>query len=366
MAQLIADLDTGAIRPARTGLDLLDDVVAEHKPLAVLALFSGGHDSLVNTHLTAQHPAFTAALHINTGIGIDETRVFVRETCERFGWPLIEASAPDGMYESMALSRGMPGGPKHHGIMYHRLKAQSLRRAMSVLRAKRRGLFVLSTGIRQGESTRRMLLHAGPSRRDAAGLWLNPILYMTASDVNDYIAQHGLQRNPVVDKLHRSGECLCGALADPNELKEIEFWYPEVGQRIRNLERACFEKGLPWQWGSKRAPVADARQSFMPMCQSCELRWEGVNNMAETIVERVCPACNLVQFYALEYEKPDYSIGVRGGWSGWLVPLEDQEGLVTGYIFEERCHCPFTDEERETAGYAVAKDYGPGDEPYNV
>lgn len=88
--------------------------------------------------------------------------------------------------------------------------------------------------------------------------------------------------------------------------------------------------------------------------------------MAETIIERECATCHLMQFFSLGFEGADWDTGIRGGWSGWLVALEDQEGIETDYTLEERCHCPFTDEERETAGLAAAKDYGPGDEPYNV
>lgn len=270
--QLIANMDTGDLQPERTGLDLLDSVIAEHKPVAVLALFSGGHDSLVNTRLTAQHPAFTAVVHINTGIGIEATRDFVRETCAREGWPLIEAHTQYS-YEAQCLEHGMPGGPAHHQIMYHLLKSDPLKKALAQFKGKRGERVLLSTGIRHAESERRMRLHPVASGRDRMGIWVNPIIHLSAGDVNAYIVEHGLERNPVVDTLHRSGECLCGALADPNELKEIEFWYPDVGQRIRSLERQCFEKGLPWQWGSKQVKAADPQQAFMPMCQSCELRW---------------------------------------------------------------------------------------------
>ncbi len=100
-----------AIPTYPTGLALIDAAVAAHKPVAVWAAFSGGHDSLVNTHLTSQHPAFTGVVHINTGIGIEETREFVRRVCGEFGWRLIEVYPPRITYEQMCLERGMPGGP---------------------------------------------------------------------------------------------------------------------------------------------------------------------------------------------------------------------------------------------------------------
>lgn len=260
--------------PALLPRDILDRAIAEHQPSHVFALFSGGHDSLVCTHLTAQHPRFSAVVHINTGIGIEETRDFVRETCERHGWPLSEYKAPEGLYEQRCLKWGMPGGPVQHEIMYHVLKDHQIARLIREHKRGSKDRIILSTGIRQSESERRMRLHPTAIRRDGARVWVNPILTWSALDVTRYIAEHGLERNPVVDKLHRSGECLCGALADPRELNEIAFWYPDVAARIRDLERQCFERGLPYRWGRERVEPPDPRQPMLPLCASCQTRWE--------------------------------------------------------------------------------------------
>lgn len=66
---------------------ILDEAVKLFKPVYAIALFSGGYDSLVTTHAAMSYmeqaypllPRFVA--HINTGIGIEATRTFVRETC---------------------------------------------------------------------------------------------------------------------------------------------------------------------------------------------------------------------------------------------------------------------------------------------
>jgi 3'-phosphoadenosine 5'-phosphosulfate sulfotransferase (PAPS reductase)/FAD synthetase len=99
---------------------------------------------------------------------------------------------------------------------------------------------------------------------------VNPILKWSGIDVSRYIEEHGLERNPVVDKLHRSGECLCGALAHPRELEWIEFWYPDVAARIRDLERQCYERGLRYRWGHVRVAPPDPRQQMLPLCYSCQ------------------------------------------------------------------------------------------------
>jgi len=92
--------------------------------------------------------------------------------------------------------------------------------------------------------------------------------------VNQAIEAWRLRRNAVVDKLHRSGECLCGALAREDEIGEIEFWYPEVAARIHALERQCHALGLPSRWGSKWYVPPDPRQGWLPLCQDCLTRWD--------------------------------------------------------------------------------------------
>jgi 3'-phosphoadenosine 5'-phosphosulfate sulfotransferase (PAPS reductase)/FAD synthetase len=254
---------------------VIDNAIAEHHPGSVYALFSGGHDSVTSTHLAAQHPSFSGVVHVNTGIGIEETRDYVRSMCARFGWPLIEKHAPAGLYERRCAEYGMPGGPIQHGIMYQLLKDDQLRalvREHSRFRGDRVGLV---TGVRVHESERRMRVHPVPVRRERGQLWINPILNWTARDVNGYMADNDIPRNPVVDKLHRSGECLCGALARPEELDEVAFWYPVVAARIRQLEAQCFERRLPYRWGSTPSePFPPEEQLMLPLCRSCPTRWE--------------------------------------------------------------------------------------------
>ena len=255
-------------------LSVIDAAIQEHAPSHLFALFSGGHDSLASTHLVSQHPAFRGVVHVNTGIGIEETREFVRDTCRRQGWPLLEYHPPEGLYERRCLRFGLPGGPVQHTATYHLLKGDQIKRAVREHKTHRLDRIALVTGVRKQESARRLRLHPVPIRREGARVWVNPTLEWSALDVSRYVDAQGLQRNPVVDKLHRSGECLCGALADPKELGEIEFWYPEVGKRIRELEHACFKRGLPYRWGRDASVPIDPAQPMLPLCQSCETRWD--------------------------------------------------------------------------------------------
>src|SRR5712692_6719462 len=75
---------------------LLDQAIKAYRPSHAFPLFSGRYDSLVTTHLAVKYlkktyPHLVVKIaHLNTGIGIEQTRQFVCETCQRFAWPLVE------------------------------------------------------------------------------------------------------------------------------------------------------------------------------------------------------------------------------------------------------------------------------------
>jgi 3'-phosphoadenosine 5'-phosphosulfate sulfotransferase (PAPS reductase)/FAD synthetase len=261
---------------AAAAVACIDSAVREHSLTAVYALFSGGHDSLSSTLVASQHESFVGAVHINTGIGVEQTRDFVRETCATNGWSLEEVKAPEGLYEELVLTRGgFPYGSQSHNAMLYYLKQKPLAAWFKGIKGVRVG-FV--TGIRRHESVRRM--GAGisvPVRPDGRKVWISPILDWSSVDCGRLIAHRGLARNPVVDLLHRSGECLCGALAREREIHEIAAWFPEIAQRINALERECERRGIVASvWAGKSARRLDpgqqqlfAKADFAPLCTSC-------------------------------------------------------------------------------------------------
>ena len=237
-----------SMKPIQPCLDLMSVAIEDHNPVAVYAMFSGGHDSLTATHIAAQHPKFTAAVHINTGIGIEKTRQFVRDTCKREGWPLKEYRAVDQgqIYREHVLEYGFPGSFAH-SMMYARLKERALRACIRETKINRRDRVMLVTGVRSQESVRRMG-HVDPIQHDGVKVWVAPIHDWSKGECSEYITERKLKRNEVVDLIHMSGECLCGAYAHPGELKEIEQWFPEVAHQIHQLEREVWDAGFPWRW----------------------------------------------------------------------------------------------------------------------
>lgn len=234
-------------------------VDADNRRLAgIVTLFSGGNDSTVLTHL--MRPWSTHAAHANTGIGIEETRQFVRDTCAAWGLPLLERAAPrvEDSYRAHVLKHGFPG-PGMHARIYQRLKERALeqiRREIVTNGYQERVIFL--AGRRRDESKRREdVPHV---ERKGSTVWESSLVDWTSLDMNTYRLMH-LDDDPVpvndaASKLHMSGECLCGCFAKPGEREEVRFWYPAVIAYIEALEDEIADAAhIPphrrtWGWGS--------------------------------------------------------------------------------------------------------------------
>jgi hypothetical protein len=105
---------------------------------------------------------------------------------------------------------------------------------------------------------------------------MRSILDWTKPDCLEFLEAARIPRNPVSINCHRSGECLCGALANHAELGEIAFFYPEVGERFEKLRREVVARGIEsnqWAGGPTTRRRITARSApTLPLCTSCELR----------------------------------------------------------------------------------------------
>ena len=68
--------------------------------------------------------------------------------------------------------------------------------------------------------------------------WVNLINFWTARDCLDYLGERGIERNPVSELIHRSGECMCGTMQSQDERKAA-FWVPKAGPRGSLNSRRC-------------------------------------------------------------------------------------------------------------------------------
>lgn len=291
-----------------------DQVTNKGRTVAALAVgFSGGNDSTTLTHLFRRDVDF--ALHANTTIGIEETRQYVRNTCEEWGLALIERTPPrvTDQYRHLVLTkeRGKKGqalggfpGPAMHFKMFQRLKERAIEQVQrEVLTNSRRERFVVILGRRRTESQRR----AGVRVTDLRGARLNvsPLVNWTKADLNTYRmrqAERGdpLPTNKASGLIHMSGECLCGAFASPGERAEVSYWFPGPFEQIAELEAALANRDdIPdhrktWGWGAdpamkaaettylKRFEVEEERPASGDMCSSCDNRFQAAFDLGVT------------------------------------------------------------------------------------
>lgn len=235
--------------------------------VARCVLFSGGNDSTTLAHLFRDFA--THAIHANTGIGIEQTRQFVRDTCEMWGLPLIEKHGQS--YRDAVIEHGFPG-PAAHRFMFIQLKEKALdaaRRDLGIARSRSKCALFLA-GARREESKRREDVPLFDP--DGTVIWTNPLAMWTKLDLNTYRQMFDVPRNEVSDLLHMSGECLCGAYAHPGELDEIGEWFPEVRTEIEVLEAEVRAAGVaePFcRWGhGEGLPSKSGR-----LCSSCDARF---------------------------------------------------------------------------------------------
>jgi len=256
-----------------TPREIVDKAIAEHNPVAIRVGFSGGRDSLAVTHWMMTNVPGCEVFHCNTGIGIERTRQFVRDTCKDMGWPLHEIRAKEDCgqdYDAIVRKFGFPG-PDGHSLMYARLKERPIRELVRRAQTKRGDRVLLATGIRHDESVRRMRYAGREVNRVGSQLWVNPIYWWSASERDAYNKAHGLQVGPVSATLGMSGECLCGAYAHRGEKAMVRVVCPETADRIERLEQEVLANGFTWGWEG-RPPKGghNPKQAWMPLCLGCE------------------------------------------------------------------------------------------------
>jgi hypothetical protein len=247
----------------------------ERKPVAIFALFSGGDGSLAGTHWAMSNVPGCRVAHIDTGIGIPQSREFVQETCKREGWDLtvIRAKEDCGQdYDQIVLERGFPGPPSHR-FMYIQLKERAIEelvRRNKVYRSSQK--VMLLTGITHDDSVRRSGYGNDVIKLNKSQLWVNHMYYMGKTWMHHYVHDAGIPRSPVSEIFGMSGECCCGAYAEEGELAAIRLICPALADRIERLEERVWERGHHWRWEGRPPKERDTFTPDMfdlPMCRGC-------------------------------------------------------------------------------------------------
>lgn len=271
------DLNQATLDTIRRSPDeIVDEAISRYKPIAIFAGLSGGNGSRPAVHWAMNNVPGCEVVHINTGIGIEKTREWVRDTCAAFGWPLREIRALEDCgqdYDEIVRNNGFPG-PNGHMFMYRLLKERCVRKLVRQAKAKKfgDGNVMIMTGVRHADSIIRTGYAGREINKIGSQIWVNHTYWWTNEDRDAYDSASGMPRNPYADALGMSGECGCGAYAHPGELARWESIDPSFGERIRRLEGECLSRGFTWGWEG-RPPKGGRNQKqgemFAPLCINC-------------------------------------------------------------------------------------------------
>ena len=234
----------------------------------IVTMFSGGKDSQVLAHLMRERTDYYG--HANTGIGIEDTREYVRSVANLWSVQLLERSPrPGRTYEEYVLAQGFPG-PGRHGHIFNRIKGDcfaQIKDAVVEHPYRQRVLFV--AGRRFTESARREARKIPAWERNRSIAWVSPLRGWTAMDLTAYRSRFpDIPRNHVADEIDMSGECLCGAFAQPGELERLRT-YPPAADVVAHIDDLAFRArmaGVPegkCQWG--------CRPTGRPCIEGCNL-----------------------------------------------------------------------------------------------
>jgi 3'-phosphoadenosine 5'-phosphosulfate sulfotransferase (PAPS reductase)/FAD synthetase len=198
----------------------------------VCLMFSGGKDSATIASLFRHE--FDTFVHADTGIGIEATRQFVRDTAQAWGKRLVMSRSDDDYFDLvLGLVRtktgehvwrgGFPGSGAH-GTMQQRLKERANDKSRHTLGIanSRTTCGILIAGRRRPESEARKDIPA--VELDGSAIWSSPMVVWHKADLLTYRLMHPgeVPTNPVSTTLGLSGECGCLANAHDGER---DLWF---------------------------------------------------------------------------------------------------------------------------------------------
>jgi len=263
--------------------DIINEVTEIPSDCTGFALFSGGDDSAVSTHLAQREYDIDYVVYLDTNTGVPENLAHVKDVCRSYNWDLAVLSSPVTLKE-FALGTdtrealGFPG-PAIHSWAYQYFKERQLREVATHVN----GTPKFYTGVRSHESTRRMKNVEGGRVEAERWVWVSPIHDWTDEKMDRYRREHDLPTNPVADKIGRSGDCYCGAFAHrDSELAELEAHYPDHAEWLKEVEQEVQEKigtgddYAYWGFGGLsekelRGKMAQDNPNQMSLCSSCDV-----------------------------------------------------------------------------------------------
>lgn len=237
--------------------EILRQAVVKYNIRHMTGLFSGGKDSYLTCHMTAEIIKELEqelgikiqwdVLHCYTGTGNKKTFKYVLDIATKEGWQLYveypeeNSEYPQNAYIKVLHERGFLGRP-WHSVWLKALKYNSMVRfqkknpdtwfvsGKAPTNSKRRKK-QMEKAVRRGKTVES--LYMGKEDRIQA---VKPMFYLTKADTWKMIQERGLQIIESYKFTGHSEECRCPAFATVAEYESIKMWEPADARDIDILD----------------------------------------------------------------------------------------------------------------------------------
>lgn len=223
---------------------ILSKALALHKPSLIILSFSGGYDSMVSSHIATQwakqhaHSTNVITISADTLISADGWRDFVTNTAKQLGFPRFAIHNTDHFekWASRMIESGYVYRESQHRINFYYLKQVVFRKLVQQYKKYRTDRIMFVNGVRRAESSARQ--HRPEIARQGSGVFVNPILYWSDLEVEQYRIAHDMPINPFYDTIGNSGDCLCNWHTHFKK-ETIQHHAPQTWQKIEPIHINC-------------------------------------------------------------------------------------------------------------------------------
>lgn len=281
---------------------IFDKAIKKYNPYVIIALVSGGDDSMAMYKVAQLIGRVDYVVHVDTTTGIKAATEFVKNNVIH---ELIIARTNEETFEEIVLEYGFPGAGQHQN-MYIRLKERALRliqrrfqnensfcriseptykrgtkviyhpkypdsEVLAIKKPKR--IIMYLSGGRKDESVRRMGT-VKEIHKEGNQIWVSLISNWTKQNIYELQKKYNLKRSPTSILLGRSGECNCGSFGHPNEVQEMKYHFPDdenVNMIIRCQEILKQKGHRHWQYGhsNDNKKLKYDKKVNQHLCSSC-------------------------------------------------------------------------------------------------
>lgn len=193
---------------------ILTTAIEKWQPVALVALFSGGYDSMISTHILHRletHGLPIQVWAIDTQLAADGWGEYVQSVADRQGWNfhIYDNKKGFAQFVTSVEKKGCPRTKKMHTFVFQKLKERGID-AIHVMNKKKRSdktLFI--SGMRRVESADRKNADESSRIGKSNKIFAAPIVHWSNEQCDWYRLKNQLPDNPFYNTVKGSGDCQC-------------------------------------------------------------------------------------------------------------------------------------------------------------